>query len=289
MRLVGCLTSHRRSDDFWEMFMKRTACTQKEEIKMFPLREKKYKNQLILIILILIEISIISVTFLANHRPIVKMENQQNTNEQKTNTIYLEGLKDNGEPITVRATSTDITLLTEKLDKLAAEYNADPEYLNYIVQVEKTFDLEPCELLALIAQESGFIPQTRMDGGSLSYSTTQMKLLTAKTAYMAITEYYKMDIPYPTHELLQDNKYYAAFLAGGYLRYLNNTYKDKYESYTAYNWGIGGRMIFFNNNGNFKSPYAIKVASLGKSFVEYVGKEYAYSSSINPEGIDFRI
>ena len=95
----------------------------------------------------------------------------------------------------------------EKLDKLAAKYNADSEYLYFIVEVEKVFNLEPCELLALIAQESGFRPQTHMDGGSLSYSTTQMKLPTAKTAHMAMTEYYKIDIPYPTHELLRDDKY----------------------------------------------------------------------------------
>jgi len=164
----------------------------------------------------------------------------------------------------------------EKLDKLAQKYNADPEYLYYIVQVEKTFNLDPCELLALIAQESGFKPQTHMDGGSLSYSTTQMKLPTAKTAYMAITEYYKIEsIPFPTHELLRDDKYYAAFLAGGYLRYLHDVYNnDKYESYTAYNWGIGGRMTFYKNNGHFQSPYAIKVASLAQSFGSYVGEEY---------------
>lgn len=162
----------------------------------------------------------------------------------------------------------------EKLDKLAAKYNAEPEYLYYIVEVEKAFNLEPCELLALIAQESGFNPKTHMDGGSLSYSTTQMKLATAKTAYMALTEYYKIDVPYPTHELLRDDKYYATLLAGGYLRYLHDVYKDKYESYTAYNWGIGGRMIFYNQNGHFMSSYAVKVANLVKSFEQYVGEDY---------------
>lgn len=162
----------------------------------------------------------------------------------------------------------------EKLDKLAAKYNAEPEYLYYIVEVEKAFNLEPCELLALIAQESGFRPVTHMDGGSLSYSTTQMKLATAKTAYMALTEYYRIDVPYPSHELLRDDKYYATLLAGGYLRYLHDVYKDKYESYTAYNWGIGGRMIFYNQNGHFMSPYAVKVASLIKSFEQYVGEDY---------------
>ena len=166
----------------------------------------------------------------------------------------------------------------EKLDKLAAKYNADPEYLYYIVEVEKAFNLEPCELLALIAQESGFRPQTHMDGGSLSYSTTQMKLPTAKTAHMAMTEYYKIDIPYPTHEQLRDDKYYATLLAGGYLRYLHDVYKDKYESYTAYNWGIGGRMTYYNNNGHFMSPYAVKVANLVKSFGQYVGEEYNTTS-----------
>ena len=166
----------------------------------------------------------------------------------------------------------------EKLDKLAEKYNAESEYLYFIVEVEKAFNLEPCELLALIAQESGFKPQTHMDGGSLSYSTTQMKLPTAKTAYMAMTEYYKIDVPYPTHELLNDDKYYATILAGGYLRYLHDVYKDKYESYTAYNWGIGGRMIFYDQNGHFMSPYAVKVANLVQSFEQYVGEEYSLSS-----------
>ncbi|MGI6450787.1 MAG: transglycosylase SLT domain-containing protein [Desulfitobacteriia bacterium] len=162
----------------------------------------------------------------------------------------------------------------EKLNKLAEQYNADPYYLAYIVEVEKQFGLDPCELLAIIAQESGFKPQTHMDGGSLSYSTTQMKMPTAKTAHMAITEYYKIDIPYPTHELLNSDKKYAAFLAGGYLRYLHDTYQDKYESYTAYNWGIGGRMTFYNKNGHFKSPYALKIAGLTESFRQLIGSEY---------------
>lgn len=178
------------------------------------------------------------------------------------------------------------TATKERLGSLAKKYKADPDYLDYIVKVEKTFELEPCELLAIIAQESGFKPQTHMDGGSLSYSTTQMKMATAKTAYMAITEYYKMDIPYPTHDLLNQDKNYAAFLAGGYLRYLHDTYKDKYESYTAYNWGIGGRMIFYKNNGHFKSPYAMKVASLGKSFHQYVGEEYDNLRNSGEQKID---
>jgi len=163
----------------------------------------------------------------------------------------------------------------EKLDKLAAKYKAEPEYLYYIVEVEKAFNLEPCELLALVAQESGFNPKTHMDGGSLSYSTTQMKLATAKTAYMALTEYYKINVPYPTHELLRDDKYYATLLAGGYLRYLHDVYKDRYESYTAYNWGIGGRMTFYNQNGHFMSPYAVKVSNLVKSFEQYLGEDYS--------------
>lgn len=154
------------------------------------------------------------------------------------------------------------------LDYLAKEYNVEEEYLYYILEIEKTFELEPYELLALIAQESKFIPQTIMDGGSLSYSTTQMKMPTAKTAYMAITEYYKKEVPYPTHELLAENKYYATMLAGGYLRYLHDTYKDRYESYTAYRWGIGGRLAFFKKNGHFQSPYALQVAELSSAFAQ---------------------
>lgn len=165
-------------------------------------------------------------------------------------------------------------VLSEKVNKLAQKYQAEPVYLDYIIKVEKEFQLEPCELLAVIAQESGFKPQTHMDGGSLSYSTTQMKMPTAKTAYMAITEYYKIDIPAPTHDRLNENKYYAAFLAGGYLRYLHDVYQNKYESYTAYNWGIGGRMTFYQKNGHFKSPYALKVAGLEQSFQDYMGEEY---------------
>ncbi|NLI93937.1 MAG: transglycosylase SLT domain-containing protein [Peptococcaceae bacterium] len=202
---------------------------------------------------------------------------------ENNNSTYITGLKDNWELISVETKKTNIDT-REKISNLAAKYKSDPEYLHYIIQVEKTFKLEPCDLLALIAQESGFKPQTHMDGGSLSYSTTQMKMPTAKTAYMAITEYYNMEIPYPTDELLREDKNYAAFLAGGYLRYLNDTYKNKYESYTAYNFGIGGRMIFYQNNGHFKSPYAIKVASLGESFVKYVGNEY---DSINKDEVNW--
>ena len=163
---------------------------------------------------------------------------------------------------------------SEKLQLLADRYQADPEYLNFIIKVEKTFKLDPCELLALIALESGFKPQTRMDGGSLSYSTTQMKLATAQTAYMAITKYYKMNIIPPTHELLQNNPYYAAFLAGGYLRYLYDVYKNKDETYTAYNWGIGGRMLFYQKNGHFRSAYAVKLSKLRDEFRDFIGKDY---------------
>lgn len=151
---------------------------------------------------------------------------------------------------------------------LAQEYNVELEYVNYILEVEKTFQLEPYELAAIIAQETKFISKTRMDGNSLSYSTTQMKLPTAKTAYMAITEYYKMDIPYPTHELLSNDKYYATMLAGGYLKYLHDTYQDKYETYTAYHQGIGGRLQFYKKNGHFKSAYALQVAELKDNFVQ---------------------
>lgn len=212
-------------------------------------------------------------------------------NPEITHTDYKEDIEESTEESveaqkTVHAVDTQKIIQTlgyeqfgkEKLDKLAEKYNAEAEYLYFIVEVEKAFNLEPCELLALIAQESGFKPQTHMDGGSLSYSTTQMKLPTAKTAYMAMTEYYKIDVPYPTHELLNDDKYYATILAGGYLRYLHDVYKDKYESYTAYNWGIGGRMIFYDQNGHFMSPYAVKVANLVQSFEQYVGEEYSLSS-----------
>lgn len=150
----------------------------------------------------------------------------------------------------------------ENLEYIAGKYNVEPEYLYYIAKVEVTFDLEPYELVALIAQESGFVPQTRMDGGSLSYNTTQMKLATAQTAYIAITEYYKKEIPYPNNERLTADKNYATYLAGGYLRYLHDTYKNKYESYTAYKMGITGRLEFYRKNGDFKSPYAIQVAEL---------------------------
>jgi len=90
-----------------------------------------------------------------------------------------------------------------KLDELAEKYSVETKYLYYLVEVEHTFQLEPYELMALIARESEFKPHTHMDGGSLSYNTTQMKLPTAKTAYMAITEYYNIDLAYPTHELLE--------------------------------------------------------------------------------------
>lgn len=154
------------------------------------------------------------------------------------------------------------------LDFLASAFDVEPEYLGYIAQVEVTFGLEPYELMALIAQESEFIPQTKMDGNSLSYNATQMKLATAKTAFMAITEYYNMDIAYPTHELLSEDKYYAAMLAGGYLKYLHDIYQDKYESYTAYHKGIGGRLAYYREKGDYKSEYALQVAGLTAAFAQ---------------------
>jgi hypothetical protein len=259
---------------------------------MFPVRERS-RNFIIALVALLIATQIVFLGIMVlNHMLDTTIKPQQ------TDQIMVADLKDNweletyeNETLTLEKSNNFAEVneiaKSDKLEKLAAKYKADPEYLDYIVKVEKIFALEPCELLALIAQESGFKPQTHMDGGSLSYSTTQMKLPTAKTAHMAITEYYKMDIPYPTHELLNEDKFYATFLAGGYLRYLHDTYQDKYESYTAYNWGIGGRMQFYKNNGHFKSPYALKVANLGKSFNEYVGKEYYISAhnqgKIGPE------
>lgn len=274
---------------------------------MFPIRESsRHLFTSLLALLIVTQIVFLSITvlkFTSDLKLQPLTEKQMNIAGLKDNWELLSYMKDSNqmaesealialadnimgitekrettETITTIASNTVINEVTrEKLDKLAAKYQADPEYLEYIIKVEKTFKLEPCELLALIAQESGFKPQTHMDGGSLSYSTTQMKMATAKTAYMAITEYYNMEIPYPTHELLSEDKYYATFLAGGYLRYLHDTYKDKYESYTAYNWGIGGRMTFYKNYGHFRSPYAVKVTSLGDSFNKYIGAEYCAS------------
>ncbi|NLI93936.1 MAG: hypothetical protein GX434_17595 [Peptococcaceae bacterium] len=156
----------------------------------------------------------------------------------------------------------------ENIDKLAKEYQVEPDYLYYIAEVERTYNLEPYELFALIYMESKFVPQTKMDGGSLSYNTTQMKLSTAVTAYMAITQYYEKNIPYPTHDLLNENKYYATLLAGGYLKYLHETYKDKYESYTAYRMGITGRLGFFKKNGDYRSPYALQLDQIRSSLLQ---------------------
>lgn len=162
-----------------------------------------------------------------------------------------------------------------KIDLLAEKYNTRPYYLEYVLETEKYFKLKPYSLLALIAQESGFRPITHIDGGSLSYNTTQMKMSSAITAHMAMTKYYRMDVVYPTDCLLKNNKYYATFLAGGYLRYLNDVYKDEdyYETYTAYNWGIDGRMIFYNMYGHFRSPYAISVKKLQTYFKNYLEEE----------------
>ena len=154
----------------------------------------------------------------------------------------------------------------EKIQRLVEKYSVEKDFLYYLADIEIKFNLEPFELMALIAQESEFRSITHMDGGSLSYNIAQMKLSTAKTAYMAITEYYGMDIPYPTHELLQEDKYYAALLAGGYIKYLHDKYQDKYESYTAYRWGIPGRMEYFKRNGSFNSPYAQSIVELNNSF-----------------------
>ena len=81
--------------------------------------------------------------------------------------------------------------------------------------------------------------------------------------------------------MLQNNHYYAAFLAGGYLRYLYDVYKDKYEAYTAYNWGIGGRLIFYEKNGHYKSPYALKLSNLRDELKNFIGKDYALIGNNN--------
>lgn len=153
-----------------------------------------------------------------------------------------------------------------KLEKLAHQYQVDIAYLKYIAEVEKQFGLEPFELCALIAQESEFKPKTHMDGGSYSYSTTQMKLPTARTAHMALKEYYAVEAPEPTHDLMSNDIYYATLLAGAYLKYMHDVYKNKYESLTAYRWGINGRLEYFKKNGHYESPYAKKVIDLRNTF-----------------------
>lgn len=180
-------------------------------------------------------------------------ENESRENEKHTVQSYWE-------------TTAYVKYSKDNINILAEKYSVEPAYLNYLVEVEREFDLEPYELMALIAQESEFRSITHMDGGSLSYNTTQMKLPTALTSYVAITEYYNKNIAYPTHELLTEDRYYAALLAGGYLRYLHDVYEDKYESYTAYKMGINGRMSFFNRNGHFQSPYALRVVELTGTF-----------------------
>lgn len=243
---------------------------------MFPLRENLFKTITPLIILLFavqIALSYIVVENLEGITNFLSPSSYRQV-ENATKPMTINNLKDNWELMRTQ------TYSSEKIKNLAAKYNANSEYLNYIIKVEKIFDLQPCDLLALIAQESGFKPQTRMDGGSLSYSTTQMKLPAAITAYKAITEYYNMEIPYPTDELLKNDEYYATLLAGGYLRYLNDTYNNnKYESYSAYNLGIGGKNQFYKRNGHYKSSYAVKVASLGESFVQYIGQEYFYQDT----------
>jgi hypothetical protein len=176
--------------------------------------------------------------------------------------------KENKKEINIWQTADYQAYKKDKIDMLANEYHVEPDYLYYIVQVEREFNLEPYELFALIYLESKFVPDTKMDGGSLSYSTTQIKLPTAITAYNAITEYYKKIIPYPSHELLSANKYYATLLAGGYLKYLEDVYKDKYESYTAYRLGINGRIEYFKRNGNYKSTYALQLDKIRNSLAQ---------------------
>jgi curli biogenesis system outer membrane secretion channel CsgG len=156
----------------------------------------------------------------------------------------------------------------ERLEKIARDYQVDYEYLKYLSEVEKNFNLEPYELFALIASESAFIPITKMDGGSLSYNTTQMKLVTAEAVYKIITENYQMEIPYPNGELLEKDKNYAALLAGGYLRYLRDLYESKEESYTAYQMGMSGRLNYYQKHGDYWSPYAVKIDALRQSFLE---------------------
>jgi glucuronate isomerase len=65
---------------------------------------------------------------------------------------------------------------------------------------------------------------------------------------------------------LREDKYYAAFLAGGYLKYLNDSYKNLHASYTAYSHGINGRLEFFRKHGHFRSKYALEVLSLIDDF-----------------------
>lgn len=176
--------------------------------------------------------------------------------------------------LTPNQSSANYISKEEKINNIADKYNTSQIYIHYIIDLEKELELEPYSLLAIIAIESGFEPQTRMDAGSISYNTTQMKMNTAKTAYMVMVEHFDLTVGYPTDYMLRNNKYYAAYLAGGYLKYLSSVYEGNYyESYTAYNWGISGRMMFYNQYGHFQSSYALKVVKLQESFKEYIRGE----------------
>jgi len=126
--------------------------------------------------------------------------------------------------------------IVDKLTEIGAPYKCnDIPWLQHIYNTEQTCQLKAGELFGLIANESSLNNITKMDGGSLSYGVTQIKLPTAKIMYEALKSK-GISIQMPTAALLQD-KYYAVTLSGRYLQYLKTIYTDQNVIYHFWNLG----------------------------------------------------
>jgi len=157
--------------------------------------------------------------------------------------------------------------IVDKLHQIGDPYKChDINWLEHIYNTEQACKLKAGELFSLIANESSLNNITKMDGSSLSYGVTQIKLPTAKIMYEAL-RLKGVALQMPTAALLQD-KYYAVTLSGKYLQYLHSIYTDQNVIYHF--WNLGNATAHAATH--FIYEYTINMAEHIAKFSAILGK-----------------
>jgi hypothetical protein len=157
--------------------------------------------------------------------------------------------------------------IVDKLHQIGDPYKCyDTNWLEHIYNTEQACKLKAGELFGLVANESSLNNITKMDGSSLSYGVTQIKLPTAKIMYEAL-RLKGVALQMPTAALLQD-KYYAVTLSGKYLQYLHSIYTDQNVIYHF--WNLGNATAHAATH--FIYEYTINMADHIAKFSAILGK-----------------
>jgi len=161
--------------------------------------------------------------------------------------------------------------LTSRLTQIGSSSSCDDiEWLHYIVKMEKDCHLQRGELMSLIYSENSFTHKTVMDGGSLSYGCSQMKLSTAMDAYRQIKST-GIQIAEPTENLLRNDKMYLTEFTGRYLQFMHNKLTNPYEVWTSYNKGFGNTQF---KNSHYVCQYSNNIFKNMVNFASIIGDAY---------------